>query len=73
MARTAVIGLGTTGSRVARSIAEGGHEGRGFDPFAGARESDSASGIAVFATAVEVFQEVEVVVLGDTFRNMSDI
>lgn len=63
MTHTAVIGLGTMGGRIARSIADGGHEVRGFDPVEGAREAASASGISVFATAEEALQGAELVVL----------
>lgn len=63
MTTTAVIGLGTMGGRIAHSIATGGHEVRGFDPFEGAREAASASGITVFETAEEALQGAELVVI----------
>lgn len=63
MTTTAVIGLGTMGGRIARTIAAGGHEVRGFDPFEGAREAAAASGIDVFETAEAALQDAELVVL----------
>ncbi|MBA8823904.1 3-hydroxyisobutyrate dehydrogenase [Saccharopolyspora lacisalsi] len=63
MTLTAVIGLGTMGGRIADSVAEGGHEVRGFDPSEGAREAASASGLSVYETAEEALQGAELVVL----------
>lgn len=63
MTRTAVIGLGIMGGRIARSIVDSGHEVRGFDPSEGAREAASASGISVFETAEEALHGAELVVV----------
>lgn len=63
MTLTAVIGLGTMGSRIAHSISAGGHEVRGFDPSEGAREKASDSGITVFDTAEEALQGADLAII----------
>lgn len=63
MTRTAVMGLGTMGGRIAEAIAGSGHEVRGFDPSAAAREATSASGISVHDTAEKALQGAQLVVL----------
>ncbi len=63
MTRTAVIGLGIMGGRIADSVAGGGHDVRGFDPAEGAREAAAAAGISVCDTAEEALRGAELVVL----------
>lgn len=63
MTLTTVIGLGTMGGRIARSIGAGGHEVRGFDPSEDARKAAATSGITVFDTAEESLEEAELVVI----------
>src|SRR5699024_9526552 len=44
MTRTAVLGLGTMGGKVAQALTEAGHEVSGFDPVAATRETAQTAG-----------------------------
>lgn len=63
MTRTAVIGLGIMGGRIARAIDDGGHEVRGFDPSDAARRAASDAGITACESAEDALAGAELVVL----------
>ncbi|GEK79216.1 NAD(P)-dependent oxidoreductase [Agrococcus baldri] len=61
MTRVTVMGLGTMGGRIARALADVGHEVRGFDPSAAAR--GATIGIDVHDDATTALQGAEFVVV----------
>ena len=63
MTRVTVLGLGIMGGRIAGALADAGHEVRGFDPVAGARESAAAAGVSVSDGAKEALSGAELVVM----------
>lgn len=63
MTRTAVLGLGTMGGKVAQALTEAGHDVTGFDPVAATREASRASGVTTRDSTEEALSGAEVVVL----------
>lgn len=63
MTTITVLGLGTMGRRIAEAIAAAGHQVRGFDPSAAARDAAVADGIEVAPSAEDVVPGAELIVL----------
>lgn len=63
MTRATVLGLGTMGGRVAVALAQAGHQVRGYDPAAAARDAAQAAGIDVRDDIAAALTGAEVVVL----------
>jgi 3-hydroxyisobutyrate dehydrogenase len=63
MSNVTVLGLGTMGGRIARTLAAAGHQVAGFDPVPGARDAAAEAGIGVFAAASQALADAELVVL----------
>jgi len=63
MTRTAVLGLGTMGGKVAQALTEAGHEVSGFDPVAATRETAQTAGVTTCDSAEKALNGAEVVIL----------
>lgn len=63
MTRTAVLGLGTMGGKVAHALVAAGHEVMGFDPVPALRERAQAAGVRAQEKAEDALVGAEVVVL----------